>query len=105
LVFNGLRFARLGAVAPASLDSQYHGFHVESVKGVHLYTRDAKLEAYAVANDRQGYFAVTAHVPDGDGRARYMHSMTSTTARWLRLEDLGYLQRTEVVQQMRNAWC
>ena len=101
VVFNGLFFAKLGSVDPVALDAKYHGFYRAAPSGVHLYTRSAHLEAYVVANERQGYFPVTASVRD-DGRTWYMQSMCDSTERWLNLDSLGYAAVHDAARAMFN---
>lgn len=102
VIFNSLRFAKLGSVGSAELDLTYHGFFRSKPSGVHLYDRDSSLRAFIVANARQGYFPVTASIPEGDTRARYMYSTSSADSAWLKLDSLGYAAVHDAARAMNN---
>lgn len=97
LYFNNLVFAELGSCAPAGLPASLHGFYRTDYRGIHLYDRNEQLEAYVVANPRQGYFLVTAHEPE-PGTPRYMFGASELTERWLGLKDVGYAEQHRVIR-------
>ena len=97
LYFNNLVFAELGSCAPAGLPASLHGFYRTDYKGIHLYDRDEQLEAYVVANPRQGYFVVTAHEPQ-PGTARYLFGASESTEKWLGLDKAGYADTERVIR-------
>jgi len=99
LTFNSLRFLELSSKADHQA-ARAHGFYRASDNGIHLYKLDKTLEAYAVRNNRQGYFVVTA-TRQGDGAVRYMFSTCSTTEKWLGIEDMKLGDLADVVRGMR----
>jgi hypothetical protein len=99
--FNGLSFAKMGTYDPSTLPSRYHGFYRAQPNGVHLYDREGTLQAFIVANPRQGYFAVSTSTRN-DGRTCYMYSTADATERWLKLDTLCFSQRCEAARAMNN---
>ena len=97
LYFNNLVFAELGSSAPAGLPASLHGFYRTDYKGIHLYDREEQLEAYVVANPRQGYFVVSAHEPE-PGTPRYMFGASDSTEKWLGLEKAGFAEQERVIR-------
>jgi hypothetical protein len=99
LTFNGLRFLELSSNADQQA-ARAHGFYRANANGIHLYKLDRMLEAYAVSNNRQGYFVVTA-TRQGDGAVRYMFSTCSTTEKWLGIEDMKLGDLADLVRSVR----
>lgn len=97
LYFNNLVFAELGSRVPEGLPEGLHGFYRTDPKGIHLYDRKEKLEAYVVANPRQGYFLVSAHEPE-PGTPRYMFGLSEATEKWLGLKDVGFAEQRRVIR-------
>lgn len=101
LCFNNFRFAHISKLskgaAPQAQAENIHGFYSRDARGVHLYKPSGELEAYLVANQHQGYFAVTAYMAPS-GQTRYMHSTCSTTERWLALEGLGLQDQRDAIK-------
>jgi hypothetical protein len=89
--FNGKQFAPLKAK-----ETTGDGYYRRSKKGVYLYDKDRRLQAYAQAND-QFTGIVTAYIYDG--RACYMNGLDSISEQWLGLDQLGYAAERETVTQ------
>lgn len=94
LHFNNLKFGALGAVYTGT--APLHGFFDATPNGFHLYKLDGTIEAFIVANPRQGYFVVSCS--QESKRVRYLFSTCSTTEKWLDIEGMGLLDLDTLVQ-------
>lgn len=88
--FNGKQFAPLKAKETTD------GYYRRSKRGVYLYDKDRRLQAYAQAND-QFTGIVTAGIHNG--RTYYMNGLDSISEQWLGLDQLGYAAEKELVTQ------
>lgn len=96
LHFNGKTFAPLGTQPSASAIGFYQAL---GKRGIHLYKPNGDLEAYIVANPKQGQFIVSASRVNG--APRYMHSTCSLTERWLGIENMGLTATQEAIQALQ----
>ncbi|WP_157763890.1 hypothetical protein [Paraburkholderia aromaticivorans] len=76
------------------------GFYRHTSRGITLYKGDRMPFAYAVANDRQGYFFVTAHMTN-EG-VRYMFSTCSSDANYLGIHDMSCREESELASGLRK---
>lgn len=93
LTFNGKRFAKNDAEFTGSLfqpGGTCCGYYKRLRNGIKLYDQQHQLQAFLVDNRHGERFVVTAYTFPGDGRDRFMHSTTTSTARWLGIEGLKY---------------
>lgn len=99
-VFNGKKYALNDAEFVDTLfdaDGTANGFYKRVRNGVKLYDMRHNLEAFIVANPRQGYFVVSAS--KHGKRELYMHGLCSLTEKWLGVQDLKMSQERVLIEQ------
>ena len=87
--FNGKNFAPLKA-----RETTGDGYYRRAKRGVYLYDKDRRLQAYAQSSD-QFTGIVTAFIQNG--RTYYMNGLDSISEQWLGLDHLRYIDEKEIV--------
>lgn len=85
LIFNGKKYAKNDREFTDSVftDQTCVGYYKKQRNGTHIYDMQRQLVAYIVANDKQGYFVVTARTYEN--KPFYMRGLSSYTAEFLGL--------------------
>jgi hypothetical protein len=78
------------------------GFYKKRANGWLLLDLQERPIAFVVANQKQGYFAVTAWRTE-DGQVRYMNALDSITHARLGLEGIAYPAKKAFAEQAHEA--
>jgi hypothetical protein len=102
LIFNGKKYAKNDSEFVESLfdaSGTCNGYYKRLKDGVQLFNMQRELTAFIVDRTDRARFVVSAGMHDG--KARYMHGLSSAAEQWLGVAENTFARERQMIANMR----